>query len=90
MDDRHLNIKNPETTRLARRLAALEGRSITEAITVALRERLERLERFETRARDAAARAGVARIQDLVAGLPERDARTGDEILDYDEYGLPG
>ena len=37
-----LTIKNPETDRLARKLEALTGESITAAVTVALRERLER------------------------------------------------
>lgn len=37
-----LNIKNPETCRLADELAELTGENKTEAITVALRERLER------------------------------------------------
>ena len=37
-----LNIKNEETHQLARELAALTGESMTGAITVALRERLER------------------------------------------------
>lgn len=84
--EKTLNIKNPETTRLARRLAAHEGRSITEAITEALRERLERVERQPNR---ASARAAVERIQAMVAELPELDSRTAEEILRYDEFGLP-
>ncbi len=39
-----LNIKNPETYRLARELADRTGMTLTAAVTVALRERLERLE----------------------------------------------
>ena len=37
-----LNITNEETCRLARELAELTGETMTGAITVALRERLER------------------------------------------------
>ena len=37
-----LNIKNEETCRLAGELAHLTGETMTGAITVALRERLER------------------------------------------------
>ena len=37
-----LTIKNPKTDRLARKLEALTGESITAAVTVALREQLER------------------------------------------------
>lgn len=86
MSEKTLNIKNPDTVRLARRLAAHDGTSITEAITSALRERLERLEKP---VRAAATRAAVARIQALVAGLPQRDGRSGEEILGYDDHGLP-
>ena len=38
-----LNIKNEETCRLAGELAKLTGETMTGAITVALRERLERV-----------------------------------------------
>ena len=50
-----LNIKNDETCQLASDLAELTGETMTGAITVALRERLERERRrrgLETRARD--------------------------------------
>lgn len=39
-----LNIKNEQTVDAARRLAALTGESLTQAIDVAVRERLERME----------------------------------------------
>ena len=38
-----MNIKNPETDRLARKLAAATGESITTAVTAAVRERLQRI-----------------------------------------------
>ena len=38
---KRLNIKNPETSKLARELAKRTGESITLAVRVALRERLE-------------------------------------------------
>ncbi|MCA1672325.1 MAG: type II toxin-antitoxin system VapB family antitoxin, partial [Actinobacteria bacterium] len=38
-----LNIKDPETERLATEVAALAGETKTAAVRVALRERLERL-----------------------------------------------
>lgn len=81
-----LNIKDTETDQIARRLAALTGERITEAVRVALRERLEREMRRRGRtvdwARLRAAQAGIAR-------LPVVDARAADELLDYDEAGLP-
>lgn len=38
-----MNIKNPETHRLSRELAAITGESVTTAVTVAVAERLERV-----------------------------------------------
>jgi antitoxin VapB len=82
-----LNIKNPETIDLARRLAATTGESITEAVTRALRERLAVVSSKPDTAR---LKARVARIQTLVASLPDLDTRSDDEIIGYDERGLPG
>ena len=82
-----LNIKNPEAHRLAREVADATGESLTEAVTVALRERLASLQRRE---QPAGLEAAVAEIQDFVAALPDRDCRSADEILGYDEHGLPG
>ncbi len=39
-----LNIKNPEAHELAERVARITGETLTEAVTKALRERLERIE----------------------------------------------
>ena len=61
-----LNIKNEETCNLARELADLTGETMTGAITVALRERLER----EQRQRSVEARrTAIHAIQDRVARL---------------------
>lgn len=82
----HLNIKSDEAHRLATELARLTGESLTTTVTLALRERLERAQR-------RAQRQGVAEaLLDLgrrYAALPEGDPRTAEEILGYDENGLP-
>lgn len=80
-----LSIKHPEADRLARELARATGETITEAVTTALRERLAR----ETGRNPDAVRAEIARIQAEVARLPVLDDRTDDEIIGYDEHGLP-
>jgi antitoxin VapB len=81
-----LSIKDPEADRLARELAARTGETLTEAVVVALRERLAR----ETgRTKSVALREELAAIRRRCAALPELDSRTADEILDYDEAGLP-
>ena len=82
-----INIKNEETCRLASELAQLTGDTMTGAITVALRERLER-ERNE--------RSAEARVQRLLA-IGKRCAsmlRDGPSAVEhgdflYDERGLP-
>ena len=82
-----LNIKNDETCQLASELARMTGETMTGAITVALRDRLER----ERRARDAKALACDLRaISERCAKLlrPGPSAVDHGDLL-YDEWGLP-
>lgn len=80
-----LNVKNPEARRLADELAALTGESVTETVTTALRERLERMQRSRSK-------EGVAeRLMEIGrrwSATPPLDPRDPDDIL-YDEFGLP-
>jgi len=81
-----ISIKDPETDRLARALAAATGESLTEAIRRALKDRLER----EThRARAGGIGVEIRRIQERLARLPVLDQRPADEIVGYDEHGVP-
>ncbi|MBM3268975.1 MAG: type II toxin-antitoxin system VapB family antitoxin [Candidatus Sericytochromatia bacterium] len=81
-----LSIKHPEADRLARELATKTGESLTDAVLNALRERLARV---------AARSASVRTLRELeaarrrCAALPVLDARQPDEIIGYDEHGLP-
>jgi antitoxin VapB len=81
-----LSIKNPEAERLARELASKTGESMTEAILKALRERLQRElgHRRPWRLVDQ-----LDEIAIRCASLPIIDDRSEDEILGYDEKGLP-
>jgi antitoxin VapB len=82
-----LSIKAPEADRLARQLAATTGETITEAIIIAMRERLAREER---RRRDIdTILEEVRAISHHCASLPVLDTRTDDEIMGWDENGLP-
>lgn len=81
-----LNIKDPETDRLARSLAAATGETITTAVATALRERLERIE--GTFAADMLV-VELDGIAARCAALPLLDTRPQDAILGYDEHGLP-
>jgi antitoxin VapB len=82
-----LNIRNPEAEALAERLAELTGETKTAAVTRALRDRLERLQREGSGKTLADRLDAIARH---AAALPIRDARSADEILGYDQNGLPG
>lgn len=81
-----LNIKDPEVDRLVRDLAAETGESITTAVSVAARERLERLRGAVPRERR---KAEMMRIAKRAAVLPVLDDRSPEEIFGYDENGLP-
>lgn len=81
-----LSIKNEEADRLVRELARITGESLTEAVVVSLRERLER-KRAETDNRPLAER--LMEIGRRYSSLPVLDDRSADEILGYDENGLP-
>lgn len=80
-----LNIKDEEAHALARALADATGESLTQAVKTSLEERLARVRHLK-----------VVRLVDQLdrialdcAGLPVRDARTAEDILGYDETGLP-
>lgn len=81
-----LNIKDPATDALARELAGQTGESITEAIRVAMAERLTRLRR---RASVSARSADLQRFVERGRQRVTLDDRSADEILGYDEDGLP-
>lgn len=81
-----LNIKDPETDRLARNLAKRTGESLTVAVKQAVKERLEREQRRCGKKID---REKLDRALARFNALPTVDPRPADELLDYDEWGLP-
>jgi antitoxin VapB len=81
-----LNIKNEDTNRLAHELADLTGESLTTAISVAVRERLDRLQ--QTRKGTLSDR--LLKIgRDCAAHLKEPFLSLEHGDLLYDEKGLP-
>jgi antitoxin VapB len=82
---RHLNIKNDEAHKLASELAGLTGESLTSAVTLALRERLARERR---RSRTGRVASSLMKIGSEFAALADT-GRSPDEILGYDDHGLP-
>jgi antitoxin VapB len=79
-----LNIKDAETHALAAQLAQSEGKTLAQVVKEALREKLDRT---------ADKRRGLARelleLGEECSKLPVLDPRTPDEIMGYDEYGVP-
>jgi antitoxin VapB len=81
-----LSLKDRETDRLARAVAALTGETLTDAIRVALAERLER-ERLR-RGENIRLADQLMEIGRHCAALPDQDPRSPDEIIGYDETGM--
>jgi antitoxin VapB len=81
-----LSIKDPETERLARNLASLTGETITMATRRAIEERLRRVGGHSRR---AILLEELAEIRRRWSTMPVQDDRTPEEILGYDEHGLP-
>ena len=79
-----LNVKDPEAHRLAQAIARETGETLTRAVTEALRERYDRLQR----------RRGKASVEELraiakrAAAHVKRPHRDHAQLL-YDEHGLP-
>ena len=86
MDAMSLNIKNKEAQRLAEELAKLTGESMTTAVTIAVRERLDRV-RQEHNLRLADRLLAIGR--DCAAHLKEPFRSADHADLLYDEHGLP-
>jgi antitoxin VapB len=81
-----LNIKHPEADRLARDLARRRRQSITEAVVHALRAELAR---EVQRIRAPGMADELLEIGKRYAALRTYDERSEDEILGYDEHGIP-
>ena len=79
-----LNIKNKETHALAARVAALTGETMTDAVTIALRERLARLEETGPLAAEL-----LALGRDCALRLREPWKSADHADLLYDERGVP-
>jgi antitoxin VapB len=83
-----LSIKNYAVEAMIRELAQKRGVSMTEAVRIAVAHEIEAADK--ARAAEIAAR--TARIMEIVRelqNLPVLDSRSPEEILGYDENGLP-
>ncbi|OGQ82932.1 MAG: antitoxin [Deltaproteobacteria bacterium RIFOXYA12_FULL_58_15] len=81
-----LSIKSPEADRLARELSQHTGETLTEAIVVALRERVAR---YRHRKMSSCRREKLRALRQSMKNLPILDHRGAEEVIGYDELGLP-
>ena len=81
-----LSIKDEEADRLARELARQTGESLTQVVVVSLRERLARLEKSPE---ESSLVEDLLRIGKRNAARRVLDTRSVEDVLGYDESGLP-
>jgi antitoxin VapB len=81
-----ISIKSLDVERLAREVASKTGDSLTGAIKASLEERLERLKKQRS---NHILLDQLKEILRRVDALPVLDSRCSDEIVGYDEQGLP-
>ena len=81
-----MHIKNEETLRLARELSQLTGESLTEAVTIAVRERLQRVRNEQE---GGLAERILALGRDSAGHIREPFRSTDHGELLYDERGFP-
>jgi antitoxin VapB len=79
---RTLYVKNPAAHRLAEQVSKQMGVTLTEAVISALEDKLRKTPRPLDRAK-------IDEICARLDALPVIDDRTPDEILGYDEFGIP-
>ena len=88
-----LNIKNSAAEEAIRELAALTGDGLTEAITKAAREKIDRIKAEKKTQTVEEFLAAIRHLQDApkAAGYDPNDKRGARELVNdlYDEHGLP-
>jgi len=77
-----LYIKNPAAHRLAEQVSKRMGVTLSDAVVSALQDKIRKTGRPVNRAR-------VDALTAQVALLPTLDTRTDEEILGYDNFGIP-
>ncbi len=81
-----LSIRNPRAEKLAREVATESGENITQAIIQALEDRLERLHGQRS---SPDLEVELMKIARRCGSLPDMDLRSAEEILGYDQQGVP-
>ncbi len=80
-----LSIRNPYAEQLARQVASLTRENITQTIIKALEIRLQNLKGQKT---IPDIEQQILTISQRCSALPDKDSRTDNEILNYNENGV--
>jgi antitoxin VapB len=83
-----LNIKNDDIHERAKQLAVIINSSITEAVDIAIREALER-RRYRYEKKERSMIDELTEIAEQTASFPVYDRREPDEIIGYNDEGVP-
>ncbi|WP_419901150.1 type II toxin-antitoxin system VapB family antitoxin [Kiloniella sp.] len=81
-----LNIKDDNTHEMAKKLAGLTGMSISRAVKNAIQEKIELVEQVQNKGQLA---EELDHIALYCSNLPILNNISTDEILGYDDHGLP-
>jgi antitoxin VapB len=84
-----MNIKDAEIHAMARELAKLTGCNLTDAVRMAVEQALTQARAKHDTAKSLPLGQRLTEIALRCAELPDCDQRSMDEILGYDEFGLP-
>jgi antitoxin VapB len=84
-----MNIKDPDVHAMTKELALLTGVSLTAAVKMAVEQALIQARAQHQRPKFRSMEQNLTEISLRCAALPDCDRRSMDEILGYDEFGLP-
>jgi len=84
-----MNIKNSQVHKMARELANLRECSLTEAVKFALEKALIEAKHQNAHLNTEQLEQRLTEIALHCSQLPDQDHRSVEEILGYDEMGLP-
>ena len=80
-----IQLSSPKANTLARRLASATGEDIETAVVRAIEERLARVPKRSSRRQ----RVEIDAIFDRLARMPVLDNRPAEEIIGFDQHGVP-
>ena len=84
-----MNIKDPDVHAMTKELAQLTGLSLTAAVKMAVERALIQAKAQHDWPKSRSVAQRLTEISLRCAALPDCDRRNLDEILGYDEFGLP-